>query len=132
MSGRVRSLLSLVVALALSAAPVAAAPKNFIWKVTSPSGGVLYLAGSVHLLSKDYYPLDPAFDRAFEASTTLVEELDMGEMLTPSAQMSMLQRGMMPAGKTLSDVVSKETLAAVDKAVTALGLPLAPLKQFKP
>jgi uncharacterized protein len=110
---------------------VQAAPKNFVWKVTSPKG-TLYLAGSVHLLSADYYPLDPAFDMAFNASTTLVEELDMGEMLSPESQMKMLQRGMLPAGRTLDNVVGPETVKLVERAILDLGLPVAPLKQLKP
>lgn len=129
---RARVLLAIVAAIVVGGVPSQAAAKNFIWKVTSPKGQVLYLAGSVHLLSKDYYPLDPAFENAFDASGTLVEELDMGEMLTPTAQMSMLQRGMLPAGKTLPSMVSEETMAAVTKAITDLGMPIAPLMQFKP
>jgi uncharacterized protein YbaP (TraB family) len=109
-----------------------AAPSNFIWKATSPSGRVVYLAGSVHLLSPDYYPLDPAFEQAFDSADTLVEELDMGEMLSPDAQMKMLSRGMLPAGKSLDQVVSADTLKSVTAAVEGLGLPMMPLKQFKP
>jgi uncharacterized protein YbaP (TraB family) len=128
----IRRLIGLVVALALCGVPATASAKSFVWKVTSPKGAVLYLAGSVHLLSKDYYPLDAAFENAFNVSSTLVEELDMGEMLTPAAQMSMLQRGMLPAGQTLQSVISPETMTAVSKAITELGMPIAPLTQFKP
>ena len=36
-------------------------------------------SGSVHLLTKDYYPLSPALDTAFKDSDLLVEEVDLGE-----------------------------------------------------
>ena len=65
----------------------------------------MYLAGSIHLLSNEYYPLAPAFDEAFQNSDLLVEELDMAELLAPDAQMQMLTRGMMPSGKTLDSEV---------------------------
>ena len=92
----------------------------------------MFLAGSLHLLTSEYYPLAPAFDEAFTQSDLLVEELDMAEMQTSDAQMQMLTRGMMPAGQTLESVLSAATLADVRAKVAELGLPLAPLQLFKP
>ncbi len=92
-----------------------------MWKATSPSKGVVYLVGSVHLLTADYYPLNPVFDEAFKSVDLLVEELDMHEMLVPSSQMEMLTRGMLPAGQTLDKVVSADTLNAVVKKFAELG-----------
>ena len=74
------------VVIALACVRVNAAPRNFVFKATGAKG-VVYLAGSVHLLSPKYYPLDPAFDNAFNSSSTLVEELDMSEMLSPESQL---------------------------------------------
>src|SRR5688572_1604548 len=65
----------------LALGPSAAAQtggKNFLWKVQK-GAAVLYLAGSVHALSADVYPLPAAYQRAFDASDTLVEELDFNE-----------------------------------------------------
>jgi len=103
-----------------------------MWKATSPSHRVVYLVGSVHVLTADYYPLDPAFEEAFKSSDVLVEELDMREMLGASSQMEMLSRGMLPAGQTIDKVVSADTMAAVTKKFSDLGMPLEPMKQFKP
>ena len=58
-----------IVALLLMAPLHAQPPRNFLWKVTGPAGAA-YLAGSVHLLTKDYYPLSPALDAAFKATPT--------------------------------------------------------------
>ena len=130
---RRRSILAAVAALVLLAAlHTAAATPNFLWKATGPKGGTIYLAGSLHLLTNEYYPLAPAFEQAFAQSDLLVEELDMAEMLAPDAQMLMLQKGMMPAGQTLDKVLSPETMASVKEKVTAMGLPMAPLQLFKP
>lgn len=109
----------------------AAAP-SFLWKATAPRGGTVYIAGSIHLLSSQYYPLSAAFEDAFAASDLLVEELDMAEMLAPESQMQMLTRGMMPAGQTLESVVSRDTMTGVRAKVGELGLPLEPLQLFKP
>jgi uncharacterized protein YbaP (TraB family) len=88
--------------------------------------------GSVHLLTKDYYPLNPALDAAFTDSDLLVEEVDMGEMLEPAAQLQMLTRGILPADQTLDQVVTASTAALVAERVASLGLPIEPLRKFKP
>ena len=129
----IRRLAALVSALALTLTTASsAASPTFVWKATSPSGAVVYLGGSVHLLSADFYPLPAAYDEAFNASDLLVEELDMGEMLAPGTQMQMLSKGMLPPGQTLDRTLKPETISEVSAAVTAMGLPIEPLKMFKP
>jgi uncharacterized protein YbaP (TraB family) len=127
---RVAAPLAAVLA-ALSLAQTVAAAQTFLWRVTGKQGSA-YLLGSVHMLSKDYYPLDPALDAAFQESTLLVEEVDFEEMLGPEAALQMLKRGLLPAGQSLEQRVSPETWALVTKSATALGLPIGPLGQFKP
>jgi uncharacterized protein YbaP (TraB family) len=124
-------LLITIVALALLA-PLHAAPgKSFLWKATA-KGSVVYLAGSIHMLSPDFYPLNAAFDDAFKDSDLLVEEVDLGEMLGPGSQMQALMRGMLPAGQTIDKMLSPETLALVTKTAKDLGAPIEALQRFKP
>src|SRR4030088_2701140 len=47
-----------------------------IWKVSGPEGGTLYLGGSIHALRSTDYPLPRAFNRAFDASSRLIFEID--------------------------------------------------------
>jgi uncharacterized protein YbaP (TraB family) len=86
----------------------------------------------VHLLSRDYYPLSPALDAAFKDSDLLVEEADLDELEAPASQMKMLTRGMLPGNQSIDTVVSPATLALVTARVARLGMPLEPLKRFKP
>lgn len=123
--------LGAVVALALLAPPVGAQSHSFLWKATG-KGSMVYLAGSIHMLSPDFYPLNPVFDRAFDDSDLLVEEVDLGELLGPASQMQALMRGMLPAGQTLDKVLSPATLALVTKAAKDLGAPIEALQRFKP
>jgi len=109
----------------------AAAARDFLWKVSGTTGSV-YLVGSVHLLTKDFYPLSPALESAFKESDLLVEEADLAEMLSPAAQMLMLSRGMLPANTALDAVVSPATFELVMTRAKELGLPVEPLKRFKP
>jgi len=98
------------------------ASKSFLWKVQSGSR-VMFLAGSVHALSKDVYPLSPAFEQAFAASDTLVEEIDLGTAGMLALAPMLLAKAMYQDGRTFDKAVSKETH---DLVVAQLkGLPMA-------
>ena len=130
---RRRRLVAAVVATlalgALSGSPLAQS-RAFAWKATK-GAGVVYLVGSVHMLTSDFYPLAPSLDAAFKDSDLLVEEVDLAEMLSPNTQFSMLSKGMLPAGQTIDKVVSPATLALINQH-TGGALPIEALKQFKP
>jgi uncharacterized protein len=129
-----RRLRAIVVALtatiAVSAAPTAQT-RAFAWKATK-GPGVVYLVGSVHMLTSDFYPLPASLDAGFKASDLLIEEANLAEMLSPNMQFSMLSRGMLPAGQTLDKVISPATLGLLNQHSGALGMPMEALKQFKP
>jgi hypothetical protein len=114
---------------ALSTHPLAET-RAFAWKATRAQGAV-YLVGSVHMLTSDFYPLAPALDAAFKDSDLLVEEADLNEMLSPNTQFSMLSKGMLPGGQTIDQVVSPATLALI-RQHTGGALPIEALMQFKP
>ena len=117
----------LVVMLALADA---ASARTFAWKVTG-KGGAIYLVGSIHVLTPDFYPLNPALEAAYKDSDLLVEEVDMAELLDPSSQMAALSRGMLTGDQTLDKLLSPATLALVKKATGELGAPGGPLMRFK-
>jgi len=121
---------ALCLALVLGHATAADA-RDFLWKVTGKTGTV-YIMGSIHLLTQDFYPLSAALDGAFKESDLLVEEADLAELMSPATQMQMLARSMLPANTTLDSVISPATFALVTKRAKDLGLPLEPLKRFKP
>ncbi len=127
----IRSIALVILTLALIAPLGAAATPSFVWKATR-GGSVVYIAGSIHMLSPDAYPLHPAFDRAFTESDLLVEEVDLAEMLGPEVQMNTLMRGMLPAGTTLDKVLAPATLALLNKAATDVGAPMEALQRLKP
>jgi len=108
-----------------------AGTRSFMWKATRQQG-VVYLVGSVHMLTQDFYPLAPALESGFKDSDLLVEEVDLNEMLAPNAQFALLAKGMLPAGQTLDKVVSPATMTLVNKRTGSLGMPASALQQFKP
>jgi uncharacterized protein YbaP (TraB family) len=128
---RLTAVATLVAVAAVARLDLAAQSRNFGWKVTSPRGAI-YVVGSVHLLTKDFYPLNPALEKAYTDSDLLVEEVDIADMTGPGTQLSMLTRGMQPSSMPLDKVLSPATMALLSKKAQDVGLPLEALKQFKP
>ena len=104
--------------------------RNFLWRVQSGTG-VLYLAGSLHALSADVYPLPGAYQRAFEASDTLVEEIDLNNALMSAASL-LLTKGVYMDGRTFNKVVSKETVALVTERLKGTPFSIELIQPMKP
>jgi hypothetical protein len=128
---RLTAVAAMVAVAAVARLDLAAQSRNFGWKVTSPRGAI-YVVGSVHLLTKDFYPLNPALEKAYTDSDLLVEEVDIADMTGPGTQLSMLTRGMQPSSMPLEKVLTPATMALLSKKAQDVGLPLEALKQFKP
>src|SRR5262245_66239279 len=113
-SGALARLCAVLPVALLVAAGAAAQTRgqSFLWKVQS-GANVMYLAGSVHALTADAYPLNPVYQRAFDASGALVEEIDLAEADPLSGGLGLLAKGMYRDGRTFSSVVSKQTAALV-------------------
>jgi uncharacterized protein YbaP (TraB family) len=105
--------------------------RSFLWKVQS-GGNVMYLAGSVHALTADAYPLNPAYQRAFDASAALVEEIDLAEADPLNGGLSLLSKGMYQDGRTFSSAVSRDTTAMVERKLQNTPLALELIQPMKP
>ena len=117
--------------LAMSPAASAAAGRDFLWKVTGKQG-VVYLAGSIHMMPESFYPLKPAFESAFKDADLLVEEIDLAEATSPLAGFTILSRSMLPAGQSLENVLTPGTYASVKRHLDDLGTPIESVRLLKP
>ncbi len=120
-----------IAVLLASAAAAQTRGRSFLWKVQSGSN-VMYLAGSVHALTNDAYPLNPAYQRAFDASGALVEEIDLAEADPLSGGLGLLAKGMYTDGRTFSSVVSRDTAAQVAQRLKNTPLALEMIQPMKP
>ena len=123
-----------VIAVALSMGAAAQTPaggRSFLWKVQSGTG-VLYLAGSVHALTPAAYPLNQAYQRAFDAAGVLVEEIDLAEADPLSSAPALLAKGMYQDGRTFDRAVSRETAALVAEKLKNTPLALDLIQPMKP
>ncbi len=117
--------------LALVLLSATASAENCLWKASSERG-TFYLQGSVHLLKASDYPLDPAIEEAYANSDTLIFETDITKMLTAESQQLLLQKAMLPAGKTLENELDPDLYATLEKKLAESGLPPEAMQQFKP
>jgi|SRR5688572_14849153 len=83
-------MIRLLLSAALALGSVAATAQNYFWEVSSLSSR-MYLFGTVHAGKKDWFPLHPVVEKAFEESAILVVEADILDTAAMAA-----------SGKTLS------------------------------
>ena len=115
------------------AAQPAAAPRNAnpLWEARGKSNSV-YLLGSIHFAKDDIYPLAKPIEQAYERSSVVVFEANLGEMKSMKTQASLLQAGMCPPGETLSQLVGKDTYSALQSWLKKTGGQPSMLDQMKP
>lgn len=102
-----------------------------VWRVSDGDSDV-YIAGTVHLLRQQDYPLPPAFEQAYMASERLFFETDIGAMSDIGLQQRMFQQLTYRDGRTLSTVLNAEAYEALASHVASMGLPMAMLQSYKP
>jgi uncharacterized protein YbaP (TraB family) len=117
--------------VAASAPHAGAAGRDFLWKVSGKQG-VVYLAGSIHMMPESFYPLGAAFDSAFKESDLLVEEIDLGEATSPGAGFALVSHSMLPEGQSLDKVLSAATYAEVSRHLADLGTSIESVRRLKP
>jgi uncharacterized protein YbaP (TraB family) len=92
-----------------------------LWKIQGRTNAV-YLLGSIHFCKSDFYPLAKPIEEAYQRSGVVVFEADPGKLESIEVQTRLLTDGMLPAGESLSQHVSKGTYAALQARLkSALG-----------
>jgi uncharacterized protein YbaP (TraB family) len=92
----------------------------------------VYLLGSIHLGSKDMYPLPAEIEDAFAGSSALLVEADIRHMDMSKAQAAILEKGLYPAGDSLWNHVSPDTRKKIEQFCDRYGMPAGNLIAMKP
>ncbi len=104
--------------------------KAFFWTVPSERGTV-YLLGSIHLLKKEHYPLNPKIESAFEKCNFLVVEADIQGQKNVNQQ-AILANAFYSPPDNIAKHVSAETYALLQTEANKLGLPMEIINVQKP
>jgi len=117
---------AMLASVALSASiAVNAAP---VFKV-SKGDDVVYIGGTIHLLTEKDYPLQSEFDKAYAAADEIYFETDIGIMEEPSFQMKAVPYITYQDGRNLQTGLKEETFKRLDAYMQSKGLPT---QQFLP
>jgi uncharacterized protein YbaP (TraB family) len=110
--------------------------QSMLWELhgagLEAQGVQIHLLGSIHVGKPEFYPLHPEVEQRFRAADHLVFEVDPQAVASPQVAMQMQLRGMLPAGQTLQDLLSPDTLGKLEQVMQGIGIPVANFMQFKP
>jgi len=116
-----------IIATVLSAVSVAAP----VWKVTNGEN-TLYLAGTIHVLSKNDLPLPKEFDQVFQQADKVILETDLTALQTPEMQQAMANAITYAPPQSLLNHISKDTQSQLQTFCDTRGIPLTHLLPYKP
>jgi len=109
--------------------------KNFLWKVDSGDNRV-YVLGSVHMATKDIFPLPPAIESAFEECDALAVEANVspGNILAEKGMIekALLESMLYPEGETIEKHISKKTYALLSEKLDEMGLSIDQFGRLRP
>jgi len=109
--------------------PRGAVPGPALWQV-SDKDTTIYLFGTVHALPKDKNWFDSRIQRAFDASTELVTEVDISDV--GSSTEALQAQGMLPEGQSLRDMMTPMDREEYEMALVSLGIPVETLDRYEP
>ncbi len=126
----VLSALSLLLNSCASIHPVGNS-KATLWQVRGDHN-IVYLLGSIHVLPKQAYPLNPAIERAFDNSTAVAFEIDLNRVTKATFKQAFGATAFYPTGDSLSKNLHSETVLLLERVLPVYGLSLKQVEQYRP
>jgi uncharacterized protein YbaP (TraB family) len=114
------------------AVDAAVGPRNgLLWKA-SRARHTIYLLGSIHLATRDMYPLPEHVEQAFRNSSMLVVEVDLNKMDQGKFQTLVMANGMYPPEDALWNHITADTKSLVFRFCHANGVNPQAFAKLKP
>ena len=101
-----------------------------VWRVRG-SAGVVYLAGSVHVLTPTFYPLANAFEHAFSKADRLALELNPLLSMQPD-RMAVMRSAMVAAPDNVRHALGEPLRSRLADYLATQGTPLESVLHFQP
>jgi len=105
--------------------------RGLLWKASTPRNTV-YLLGSIHMASKDLYPLPDHVEQAFRKSNVLVVEVDLNKLDQSKFEGLMAKSGLYPRTDSLWNHVSPTTHEIVADFCEKHGMNAEAFARMKP
>ncbi|MFD2669995.1 TraB/GumN family protein [Marinicrinis sediminis] len=108
---------------AVTSSPQQEGSGGFFWKMNNDeTGATVFLLGSVHAASPDFYPLHQVIEQSFDDSDVLAVEANIVDIDPLEAQQMLDAKAKLPDGMTLEQKLDAETLAALKEKLKAYGI----------
>ncbi|MCF0220920.1 MAG: TraB/GumN family protein [Fibrobacter sp.] len=106
--------------------------RHFLWKVSDENSHV-WVLGSIHFADTSFYPMDSVIEEAFANASELAVEMNVREdSVNQDVVQETLQKGLLPKGTTLNQVVPSAVWYSLDSLCFAWNLPIAMFKGMRP
>ena len=107
--------------------------KSFIWKISSQTN-CIYLLGSVHIGSKDLYPLDSSIEAAFKEAKYLVVEININDVDPNSDSYigMVIYYATYPKGEGLKENLSADLYEQLKVKLEKLNVKITTVNNFRP
>jgi uncharacterized protein len=102
-----------------------------LWKVQGVHNSV-YLLGSIHVLSKQAYPLKPVLEHAFDDANQVVFEIDLTRFTRKSFKEEFSRTAYYPPGQSLSKKLTPRTIELLNRILPFYGWSLQKVERVKP
>ncbi|WP_067725272.1 TraB/GumN family protein [Oceanobacillus damuensis] len=106
-------------------------PGGFLWKVENGDTTV-YLQGTVHAGTEDFYPLHEKIEQAYNESDVIVPEIDITTINPIEMQNILMEIGVYQDGSTIKNHISDELYSELDRTMEELEVPLQLFETYKP
>lgn len=124
-------LVRITILLALLLLSIQSNATTSVWQAKK-GDNIVYLAGTVHILQPQDYPLPAEFDYVFNQSDIAVFEADINAANDPDVAQQLLEIRSLPQGKTISDYVNRRTYKSIRDFFTNNGLNFVQVQNLKP
>lgn len=105
--------------------------RGLLWRASTLRNSV-YLLGSIHLASREFYPLPGHVEQAFEKSNVLVVEVNLNQLDQAKFQGLLAANGLYPREDSLWNHISEDTRELVDSFCRQHGLDPEGVGRMKP
>lgn len=102
-----------------------------VWKVSKGSN-ILYIGGTIHILSPGDYPLPAEYEKAYQGASKIVFETDMAAVNSIDFQQKLMSQLTYSDGTTLDKVLKPETYQALKQHLAKRNIPIEAMATLKP
>lgn len=102
-----------------------------VWSVTNGKNTV-FLAGTIHVLKPEHYPLPKEFEQAYKEVKWLVFETNINEVEAPEFIQQFSRAMLLPEGDSLAKHISAKSYQALKAYAKTKQLPIENLDQLRP